>query len=156
MSSTPTKQSVSTYSILGKRGIHNRMSAPSRKSGQTPDHPPGGPNDKNKEGMVATGDTDMTGTDQEQGVSADGGASGGQPAGSEPTSDQTSMNQKNRKKHAEISRVLKCNEKDYYGILGVDKKCKADEVRKAYKKLGLRTHPDQNKGNAEAERAFKS
>ncbi|MGH1456964.1 MAG: molecular chaperone DnaJ [Alphaproteobacteria bacterium] len=46
--------------------------------------------------------------------------------------------------------------KDYYKTLGVDKSASADEIKKSYRKLAMKYHPDQNKGNAEAEEKFKS
>jgi molecular chaperone DnaJ len=46
-------------------------------------------------------------------------------------------------------------EKDYYKVLGVSKDAKPEEIKKAYRKLARDNHPDQNPGNAEAERRFK-
>jgi molecular chaperone DnaJ len=47
-------------------------------------------------------------------------------------------------------------EKDFYQVLGVDKKASADEIKKKYRSLARDLHPDKNQGNVALEEKFKA
>lgn len=55
----------------------------------------------------------------------------------------------------EVVRQVKKHSRDYYQILGLEKECTVEDVRKAYRKLSLKVHPDKNKAPG-AEDAFKA
>lgn len=79
-----------------------------------------------------------------------GSSSSASAAGSSSSSSSVSFTEEQRA----IVREIK-SKKDYYEILGLGKTCSVEDMRKAYRKLSLKVHPDKNKAPG-SEEAFKS
>lgn len=91
-------------------------------------------------------------------MSATASGSSAQPNGS---ATNRSHNQGNQEKSytpqqkAEVIRIRKCSPTSFYEILTVTKTSSDGEIKKAYRKISLLTHPDKN-GYDGADEAFKS
>lgn len=62
------------------------------------------------------------------------------------------MNSHDNNEDIECKKII--NKKDYYDILGIEKNASEEEIRKNYKKLAIKFHPDKNKSSLSSD-AFK-
>ncbi|CAJ1975457.1 unnamed protein product [Sphenostylis stenocarpa] len=76
------------------------------------------------------------------------------PAGSSSSSSASSSSATYTEEQVSIIREIK-RKKNFYEILGLEKSCTVEDVRKSYRKLSLKVHPDKNKAPG-AEEAFKA
>ena len=53
-----------------------------------------------------------------------------------------------------LSDTSMSDKRDYYSVLGVERNASQDEIKRAYRKLALKLHPDQNRDNPQAEKEF--
>lgn len=85
-------------------------------------------------------------------------ASGADTGGSATSRDHSQGNQDRKytpDQKAAVLRIRKCSATAFYEILSVEKTATDGEIKKAYRKLSLVTHPDKN-GYEGADEAFKS
>ena len=47
------------------------------------------------------------------------------------------------------------SKRDYYDVLGVDRSASEPDIKKAYRRIAMKYHPDRNPGDAAAEQSFK-
>jgi len=91
-------------------------------------------------------------------MSASASGSNAQPNGTARSRDHNQGNQDRKftaEQKAEVIRIRKCSATAFYEILAVEKTASDGEIKKAYRKISLLTHPDKN-GYDGADEAFKS
>jgi len=91
-------------------------------------------------------------------MSATASGSNARPNGSATSREHNQGNQDRKftpQQKAEVIRIRRCTPTSFYEILSVEKTASDGEIKKAYRKISLLTHPDKN-GYDGADEAFKS
>ena len=92
-------------------------------------------------------------------MSAKASGSNAQPNGDAKSRQQHTDGSEGRaytpEQKAEVLRIRKCSPTSFYEILAVEKTASDGQIKKAYRKISLLTHPDKN-GYSGADEAFKS
>lgn len=92
--------------------------------------------------------------DSHSAAAASCGGSGASPAnGHSPRREGLNGERNYTEENVQLIREIK-GKSDYYAILGLEKSCSVEEIRRAYRKLSLKVHPDKNKAPG-SEDAFK-
>jgi hypothetical protein len=130
----------------GKKSDKESSKKSDKGSGKTSDR------DSGKKSNKESGKKFGKDSSKENGQESDNDEESGED---ESSAEHTKATRYTKEQREEVTRVRKCSKKDYYAILGLEGNCSGIEVKKAYKKLSLLTHPDKNKYK-DAEKAFKS
>lgn len=104
------------------------------------------------DGLLAACET-LDSTPSASSTTEEGPAAGEKIRNETKTANSSSKNTNYTDENIKLIQEIK-RHKDYYAILGVEKSCTVEEIRRAYRKLSLKVHPDKNKAPG-SEEAFK-
>ena len=139
----------------GKKSDKDSGKTSDRDSVKKSDKESGNKSDK-KSGKKSVKDSNKENGQEPDNNDTNGRQTSGEESGEDESSvEHTKATRYTKEQREEVTRVRKCPKKDYYAILGLEENCSRAEVKKAYKKISLLTHPDKNKYK-DAEKAFKS
>ena len=139
----------------GKKSDRESAKKSDKESGKKSDKESANKSDK-KSGKKSVKDSNKENGQEPENNDTNGRQTSGEESGEDESSvEHTKATRYTKEQREEVTRVRKCPKKDYYAILGLEENCSRIEVKKAYKKISLLTHPDKNKYK-DAEKAFKS
>src|SRR5206468_7014367 len=73
----------------------------------------------------------------------------------QPGEDQLAARHANDQLRPHTQTMATTEKRDYYEVLGLAREAGVDDIKKAYRKMALKFHPDKNPGDGEAEEKFK-